>query len=36
LFLLPQGRPRPRLSTTTPVSRSITPASAIRRSLIDW
>jgi hypothetical protein len=32
LFLLPRGRPRPRLPTTTPVSRSITPASAIRRS----
>jgi hypothetical protein len=32
LFLLPQGRPRPRFSTTAPVSRSITPASAIRRS----
>jgi hypothetical protein len=32
LFLLPQGRPHPRFSTTTPMSRSITPTSAIIRS----
>jgi hypothetical protein len=32
LFLLPRGRPRPRFSTTTPVSRSITPVSTIRGS----
>jgi hypothetical protein len=31
-FLLPRGRPRPHFSTTAPVSRSITPASAISRS----
>jgi hypothetical protein len=28
LFLLPRGRSRPRFSTTTPVSRSITLVSA--------
>jgi hypothetical protein len=32
LFLLLRGRPRPCFSTMTPVSRSITPASTIRRS----
>jgi hypothetical protein len=32
LFLLLRGRPRPYFSTTTLVSRSVTPASTIRRS----
>jgi hypothetical protein len=32
LFLLPWGRKHPHFSTTTPVSRSITPVSAMESS----
>jgi hypothetical protein len=35
LFLLPQGRPGPRFSTTALVSRSIMPVSAIEDLLKD-